>query len=164
MYRDFPLKVKGELSMSDFIISSATYKYLIEHMVNIEDEKINVINEFYPEETIEKIEYENLINDYIAKIEAFLKKASNNNQTDLHLPFITIGSIVEIMEADSGELITIQVVSPFFNKTAIEVDCASFLSPVGRALLLKKVNDKVKVLTPIGEFNYTVKSIKHVSE
>ena len=150
--------------MSDVIISSATYNYLIQHLVNVEDEKINVINEFYPDETLEKIEFENLLDDYIAYIESFLKKASNNNQTGLQLPFITIGSIVEVLEVESGELSTIQVVSPFFNKTTIDTDCASYLSPVGKALLLKKVNDKVKVLTPIGEFNYTVKSIKHVSE
>jgi len=150
--------------MSDVIISSATYNYLIQHLVNVEDEKINVINEFYPDETLEKIEFENLLDDYIAYIESFLKKASNNNQTGLQLPFITIGSIVEVLEVESGELSTIQVVSPFFNKTTIDTDCASYLSPVGKALLLKKVNDKVKVLTPIGEFSYTVKSIKYSPE
>ncbi|HHV98149.1 MAG TPA: GreA/GreB family elongation factor [Clostridiaceae bacterium] len=150
--------------MSNVIISSATYNFLVQHLVNIEDEKANVINEFYPDETKEKKEFENLMDDYISSIESFLRKASNNNQAEFQLPFITIGSIVEIMEVDSGELSTIQVVSPFFGKTTFDADCASYLSPVGRALLLKKVNDKVNVSTPIGEFTYTVKSIKHASE
>lgn len=150
--------------MSGAVISRATYEYLVQHIVNIEDEKNNVINEFYPEETIEKKEFENFIADYISSIESFLEKASHNNRTDLHLPFVTIGSIVEITEVDSGESSTIQIVSPFFDKNFIKMDCASYLSPVGKALLLKRVNDKVRVSTPIGEFNYTVKSIKIPAE
>lgn len=150
--------------MSGTIISNSTNNYLVQHMVNIEDEKINVIDEYYPDETLEKKEFENFISDYIAAIEAFLKKASNNSQTELQLPFVTIGSIVEIAEVDTGELSAIQIVSPFFNDNTIDVDCASYLSPVGKALLLKKVNDKVRVSTPIGEFNYIVKSIKIPTE
>ncbi len=164
MYSGFPLKVKGEFKMSGAVISRATYEYLVQHLVNIEDEKTNVINEFYPEETFEKREFEKFIADYISTIESFLEKASDNSRTELHLPFVTIGSIVEIAEVDSGELSTVQIVSPFFDKNITDVDCASYLSPVGKALLLKRVNDKVKVSTPIGEFNYTVKSIKIPAE
>lgn len=89
----------------------------------------------------------------IAEIEDILKnadiiKAGKSNGT------IRVGSTVEL---ENGKIVTYRIVGP------VEADPLdgkiSNESPIGSALMGKKVGDKVTIKTPKGESHYTVKKV-----
>ncbi len=89
----------------------------------------------------------------IAEIEDILKnadiiKAGKSNGT------IRVGSTVEL---ENGKTVTYRIVGP------VEADPLdgkiSNESPIGSALMGKKVGDKVTIKTPKGESHYTVKKV-----
>lgn len=71
-----------------------------------------------------------------------------------------MGSEVEVLDTENGSKFTFTVVAPFQSQreshNIFDVSC---LSPVGRALLLKKVGETVEVDAPGGIFHYKINSI-----
>ena len=68
-----------------------------------------------------------------------------------------VSSKIEVEEVNSGEIRTFKIVVPFEGKP--EEDCLSYLAPAGRALLLGKPGDIVKVDAPRGSFKYRINYI-----
>ncbi|SKC36481.1 GreA/GreB family elongation factor [Maledivibacter halophilus] len=129
----------------------------LDHLSDIESEKVQVIDKFFFNETTEKYEFKSYMNNYIAQIEHYINEYENDAQID---SFVIIGSIVELEDLEDGEIIEIQIVSPFGNDAHNTMDCASYMSPMGRALLFKKIDEIVCVETPAGQFEYKINSIK----
>jgi len=84
-------------------------------------------------------------------------KVVDNDETAC--PFIFIGSVVELESLDGTGIEKYHIVSPYESQSDSSIDFVSCLSPMGKALLLREVNDKVTIENPSGEFSYTVKSI-----
>ncbi|WIV11861.1 GreA/GreB family elongation factor [Proteiniborus sp. MB09-C3] len=128
--------------------------------MKIEDEKNEVIEEYYYEMSAERLEFETLIANYISHIDKYVKKIKKTNKSSTDCPFVIIDSIVEVEDINSKEREKFKIVSPFLTTNPLDGDFASYLSPIGKSLLLKKVGDHVLVETPMENIEYEIKSIE----
>lgn len=141
-------------------ISKSMHEFLIEHLTEIEEEKLRVIEEYYPEDTDEKFQFETMINIYTKKIKKLVAETARKPLPEYQLPFVTIDSVVEVEDLDYDEIEKFQIVSPFNPKSeGNKWNYASYLSPIGRSLLLKKKGDNVKISIPNGIIRFKIKSI-----
>ena len=93
----------------------------------------------------------------IEDIEKILKNAEVVVEEEVELDKISIGCKVKILDVEENEELEYKIVgSTEANSLKGKI---SNESPVGKALLGKKVGDTVKVETPAGEFEYKVLSI-----
>lgn len=96
------------------------------------------------------------LEDRISKIEHILKtaKVATRHSTDV----VSVGCTVELIKKDDKTKRTFTIVG------GEEADTASgkisFHSPIGEALMTKKVGDVVKITTPKGIVEYTIASIE----
>lgn len=145
--------------MSSMTISRNVFEVLVKHLVDIEEKHMQLLDKHYPEITKERDAFESLLHAYIKKIEEVVCKAEVlDNETD-RCPYIIIGSIVQLENIDYNEIETYHIMSPFGRGTYSHIDSASFLSPMGKALLLKEVEDEVSIENPMGQSKYIIKSI-----
>ncbi|NLZ39581.1 MAG: GreA/GreB family elongation factor [Firmicutes bacterium] len=142
-------------------LSRTCFDSLVKHLVDIEEKKNSIIDEYFPEPSKKRDELKKLFDTYIKQLEQLINSANRSEEAgkNNYLPFVTIGSEVEVQNLDNQEIYKYRLVSPFNNDTEND-DAVSYLSPVGRALLLKKVNDVVAVKAPAGVFNYKIKSVR----
>ena len=93
----------------------------------------------------------------IEEIEKILKNAEVVVEDEIDLDKISIGCQVKVLDVEEDEEMEFKIVgSTEANSLKGKI---SNESPVGKALLGKKVGDTVKVETPAGEFEYKVLSI-----
>lgn len=146
--------------MSNLVLSDSMFDMFVKHLVDIEEEKERIISEYYPNITYERDNFKQLIGNYIEQIEGFISKVKVDKTADDVCPFVTIGSIVEVEDLTYKETERLKIVSPFTSKVGMKCNCASYLSPMGKALLLKKVKENVEIKTPAGNAVYEIKSIE----
>lgn len=151
--------------MSKAVVSKRMYEILADHLRKIEEEKLCVIDKYYPVWTDERHNFQELLDSYIKSIENMIsEEVEIDDKAPEACPFVIIGSQVVLKDCYTNKTEEMQIVSPFMGKKHPDVDSASYLSPMGRAFLLKKVKDGVKVETPMGIFEYTVEAITLPSE
>lgn len=147
--------------MSKSVVSRQIYEMLVKHLIKIEEEKLSVIDKYYPVWTNERNDFQELLDSYIKRIENIIyNEVLVDDKASDACPFVLIGSQVMLKDCYSNKTEEMQIVSPFMGEINLNVDSASYLSPMGRAFLLKKVNDDVKVETPMGIFEYKVEGIE----
>jgi len=94
----------------------------------------------------------------IAEIERTLDRAAIIDEESAHKSkTVQVGSTVTIKAAKDGKSHKYQVVGP--TEAAPSEGRISHKSPVGRAIMGKKRGEKVKIVTPRGESEFTVTSI-----
>lgn len=142
------------------ILTKPAFENLIQHLVNIENERKELADRFFPGPSKERIRFRSLLDNYITGIDFFIKyKISVGEKSDNSFPLVIINSDVEIENIKTNERLNYRIVSPDVKVNRRNSD-VSFLSPVGRALLLKEVGDEVSVDTPGGKLKYRVESIR----
>ena len=147
--------------MSNPVISRRIFDTLVKHLTDIEEEKLCVIEKYYPVWTNERSEFQELLDSYIKSVEDIIYNVVKVDETaEDACPFVIIGSCITLKDAYTNKLEKLHLISPFKGEINFDVDSASYLSPMGRAFLLKKVNDNVKVETPMGIFEYKVEAIE----
>lgn len=146
--------------MSKFVISKPIYEGLIKHLVDMEEEKNKVLEEYYYDMTADRLNFENLIDNYVINIDKYIKNAEIADKSDSDCPFVVINSVVEVEDLSNNSVEKFQIISPFLNDHSLDGESASYLSPIGRSLLLKKQGEKVIVETPMENIEYRVKSIE----
>ncbi len=144
--------------MAKVTLSRAIFENLVKHLVEIEEGKKKLIEKYFLDPSKERDEIEQLIDDYIKRIEQLIKNAKKSQTADNNVPFVTIDSEVEVQDLADQEVFKYRIVSPFHSN--VREGDISYLSPVGKSLLLKKVGDEVKVNAPGGIFHYKIKSIQ----
>ena len=103
----------------------------------------------------ETLEAMNLMEDRIEKLEDIIKRAvviEKGSGSSVQL-----GSAVKIKKEADGKICEYFLVGQ--EEADISLGKISNQSPIGRALMGKGKGDKVKVLTPGGEINYTIENI-----
>ncbi len=70
---------------------------------------------------------------------------------------VSLGSKVDILDNDSGELMTYEIVGT--TEADVEVGRISNESPIGNALLGRKAGDSLTVNVPIGNVSITIKKV-----
>ncbi|MGI6331379.1 MAG: GreA/GreB family elongation factor [Zhaonellaceae bacterium] len=138
-------------------MAKPTFESLVSHLVNLEDEKDQLIEELFPETTRERKQFAEFLDEYIAKVNHLIKNTVTSD-SEKSFPFVTIGSKVKIKDLESGEKEELRLVNPI--QTSVDDNAISYLSPVGKALILKKVGDIVEVTAPGGKFRYKVEAIE----
>ena len=101
----------------------------------------------------ENAEYDEAMNEQakleaeIAKLEADLRNAKILDETELTTEFVRIGSKVKLYDMDFEEEVEYKILG----KSDINNGIISDLSPVGSAIMGKRVGDIAEVLTPSGK-------------
>jgi len=148
--------------MTQVTLSEAAFEGLVRHLIKMEEGKEAVIEQLYPENTVERAEFEMFLERYIEKVEDLLKRTGKSSGTDVTVPFVTIDSEVEMFDLRAQETIAYRVANPFSD--CVREGDVSYLSPVGRALLFKRRGEDVRVRAPGGLFRYRIKSIRLSNE
>ena len=124
-------------------------------------ERINQSLEFG--DISENSEYEDAKNEQgfiegrILAIEKMLRNARVIDAGEIHTDVVSLGSKVSLKDMETGDLLEYYIVgsaeaNPGNHKISNE-------SPVGKALMGKKVNDIVTVNVPVGQLKYKIISI-----
>lgn len=145
----------------NYELSKDTLQKLTEHLKDVQINKGRIIDEFFPEVTEERQKFETLMALYISEVDNFIKTAQPADTKEDSLPFVIMGSEVEVLDKGNNRNFEFRVVAPFKSQreshNTFDVSC---LSPVGKSLLLKKLGDTVEVKAPGGVFHYKIKCIR----
>ncbi|MDY6796688.1 MAG: transcription elongation factor GreA [Actinomycetota bacterium] len=94
----------------------------------------------------------------ILEIESILENARLITEDEIDLSEATLGSAICIEDLERGEELRFRLVSSA--EARGDGDCLSDLSPVGRAILGRKVGDIVEVEVPSGVIKYRILDIE----
>jgi len=97
------------------------------------------------------------LEERIAYLEKLINNAKIIDKDEVSTDFVGIGTNVKIQNVDTGEIVEYSIVgskeaNPFEFKISDE-------SPVGKALIGKKVGEVVEVTVPAGKFRYKILEI-----
>ena len=101
----------------------------------------------------ENAEYDEAMNEQakleaeIAKLEADLRNATILDETELTTEFVRIGAKVKLFDMDFEEELEYRILG----KSDIDNGVISDLSPVGSAIMGKKIGEIAEVMTPSGK-------------
>ena len=98
-----------------------------------------------------------MIEGEILEIENKLKYAVIIKDSAIKKGVISLGSKVDFIDDETGELNTYEIVGT--TEADVELGRISNESPIGNALLGRKVGDKVNVSVPAGVVSITVKKV-----
>ena len=73
---------------------------------------------------------------------------------------VVFGAKVKVQDSDTEEVSEFQIVGE--DEVNVELGCISWRSPIGGALLNKKVGDEVKVKRPVGDWYIEILSIEYI--
>ncbi len=127
------------------------------HMAWVEQDKLEVSEKLFGFDYQEQKEYEAFVDGYLSKIRDVSGEMTVNSED---MPFVTISSVVTVMDETEGERMAFKIVSPNDESPTEDIVLASYLSKVGRAMLLKRKNERIEVHTPQGVFYYKIEQIK----
>lgn len=137
------------------------FKRLVQHLVDFEEQIDDLIDIYYPAThpaaIAEREKVKGLMTTYVREVERLLELRDQLPAEEL--PFVTIGSRVQLCDRADGQVHQYEVFMPVTLPNA--ADAVSCFSPLGRNLLLKKKGDVVQVHAPGGVFSYQVQAIKY---
>jgi transcription elongation factor GreA len=105
-------------------------------------------------------EQQSLNEGRIAELESTLARAEVIDISKLHGDTITFGATVRLVDEDTEEEKTFQIVGE--SEADVRQGKISIASPIARALVGKKVGDQVEVSTPGGGKSYEVINVAFV--
>lgn len=139
------------------LMSQEQINHLNKQLLIISDKRKQTIEHYFSKSLREQVEFNNLIDNYVDGIKQFIQRAEKTNSATT-APFVFIGCVVQVVDISNAEIIEYRVADPL--QGHVEDNDVSYLSPVGRGLLLKKVGDEVKVKTPGGVIHYKITAIE----
>lgn len=138
------------------LLTKQAYEKLVRDFVNMEEQKRDLIDGYFADPSPERTRFSKLIEQYISQVDELIKNIRVDNTGDNRIPFVIVGSEVTLQDLDSQETLKLRIVPPLQNTESFDASC---LSPVGMALLLKKVDEEATVETPAGVFRYKVLTV-----
>jgi transcription elongation factor GreA len=140
-------------------LSEGVFSRLLEHLVEIEDRRDELVEQYFSNLSEEANQFKEILAEYIEKLDQLIQNSHKEKTQDSSFPFVIIGSQVEVKDVENSELCSFRIVAPY--EGGIGVDCASCLSPVGKALLMKEIGDQIEVKTPGGSISYEITAINY---
>ncbi|WP_243299639.1 GreA/GreB family elongation factor [Bacillus litorisediminis] len=135
-------------------------EFFLEQLVVI-DENIKELTELYISSTPVHERRKHFLSLYVLELEELLKQNQKNNIISF-FPKVFIGTKVTVMYDDDDE--TEDYVICFPDQSDPDNGFISFLSPVGRQLLLKKIGEQIMLKVPTGELPVTIREISFSGE
>jgi transcription elongation factor GreA len=139
-------------------LTKDAFDSLLANLLEIEEGIYRIMDDFFPEPSKEADEVKWILNDYIGRLGDMIRNISTVETANNDFPYVVIGSEVMVEDADSCKTYRYKLISPL--KPKIDINDISFLSPMGKALLLRKIGDNIAVEAPGGKFFYKVLSVK----
>ncbi|MCM3767817.1 GreA/GreB family elongation factor [Neobacillus niacini] len=136
----------------------ANKEFFIQQLVMI-DENIKELNNLYISSTPLPERLKHFFNLYVLEVEEFLKQNRKSNIIT-NIPKVFIGTKVTVIYDEDDE--TEDYVICFPEDSDPDRGFISFLSPVGRQLLLKEIGERIPLKVPTGELAVTIKEISYV--
>lgn len=133
-------------------------EHLVQQMVYI-DENIKELTNLYNASTPVQEQLKNFFHLYLLELEELLSADQKSNLIS-SLPKVYIGTRVTVLFDDEND--TEDFIICFPEESDPDSGCISFLSPVGRQLLLKKMGEKVMLKVPTGELPVVIKEITYI--
>lgn len=142
------------------VISKWMRDFLIAHLSEIEKKKEDLLKKHYSDNMKDSIEFEESFKEYYEKVRNFINTAEIEDiSIEDESPFVIIGSIVEVEDMEDNETHRYRIVLPYEKTTDKNMDCASCISPLGKALLLKTPRQRVNIRIPTGTMSYVINKI-----
>lgn len=145
--------------MNKKVISKATMERIVKQLADLEEQKSIILEKYYFDPSAKRDNFNKMIQKYISYTENFLRNVSVIEEENHSLPFVTIDSDVEVTDLEDQETYTLRIVSPLIEETPVNVNCVSYLSPVGSALLLREVNDEIDIEVSSQVLKYKINNI-----
>ncbi|WP_147533498.1 GreA/GreB family elongation factor [Bacillus marasmi] len=128
---------------------------LLKQLVYI-DENIQELTELYIASTPVQERIKNFYHLYTLEVEDLLKQNKGNRSVH-DFPKVFIGTKVTVLYEDDDE--TEDYVICFPEQSNPDEGYISFLSPVGKQLLLRKIGENISLKIPTGSVSVTIKEI-----
>lgn len=141
----------------EITLSTAGFEKIIKNLVLLEEEYPRILEQYYPVLTSGREEFLDRITQYVRKLNQVVQEITVREDASHEFPFVVLGSCVEMEDMEDSALYRYRIVCP--SKRSLEQGCVSLVSPIGTALLLKKVNEEVSVETPGGVYRYRIRSV-----
>ncbi|HEX3048001.1 MAG TPA: GreA/GreB family elongation factor [Bacillota bacterium] len=149
------------MNQSIFLTKYAFHS-LVSNLLELEESISVILDEFCPGPSTEAEELKQILNDYLRRMDDTLRNISITETAKNEFPFVIVNSEVMIEETASLGVYRNKLISPL--KDRVEVNEISFLSPMGKALLLKNVKDNIVVEMPGGDFHYKILSVRIIGD
>jgi len=140
-------------------LSANLLDFLSDHAKEVKKEIDFLVKEYYSENTQESLDVERFFKEYTDTVTSYINIKRTAAEGSMNCPFVIIRSIVEVQDMDDMETYQYYIVPPYSMDSYTTVNNASCLSPLGRALLLKSIDQQVKIEIPSGTLRYCVKKI-----
>ncbi len=158
--------------MEDVPFTKTGYKSLKRELLRLKQEdRIKISDEILKARELgdlsENAEYhaakekQGIIEARIRDLEDKLSRAHVIDPAKLKGNRVVFGATVEILDLDSGDAITYQIVGA--EESDLKEGKISFESPIARALIGKEPGDEVKVNTPRGTKEYEIISVRFIA-
>jgi len=134
-------------------------EYFAQQMAYI-DKNIKELTSLYIYSTPIQERLKHFFNLYLLEVEDLLEK-HKKEPIITFFPKVYIGTKVTVQYEDDGEIE--EYILCFPEQSEPDEGYISFLSPLGRQLLLKKVGEKVAIKIPSGDLTVTIKDISYAS-
>lgn len=121
------------------------------HLDWVKQDQLEVSEKLFGNNVMEKDAFEKFMKDYSEGVYEYLMQSKN---------VVLISSVVTVESEEDGERMDFKIVSPNDTDVMGDFSAASYLSPIGKSMLLKSVNECVEVSTPHGVDKYKIIDIK----
>lgn len=125
---------------------------LVHQLVTLGDERNQFLDAFFPMQGKERTEINQLLSKYTRFIEARLAKPGENPHSA-----VLIGCNVEMLDLDYKETDRFTIVYP--GEADPDQNLISFLSPIGKHLLMASIGDEIDIPTPSGSMRVRITGI-----
>lgn len=133
--------------------------YFLQQLTYI-DENIKELTNLYESSVPVQERIKHFFNLYVMEVEDLLQNQSINQM--LANPKVLIGTKVTVLYDEDDE--TEEYVVCYPEQSDPDRSYISFLSPVGRQLLFKKIGENISLKIPTGELSVTIKDISFVCD
>lgn len=143
--------------MNHSVVYEGSRTQLINQLVFFDDEKMNFLDQFFPEPNQKRSMVEQTLNVYISNLEKILSDFSADQLHSIAL----IGSQLELRYLDDHSTEQYTIVFP--NQANPSENKVSFLSPLGFQLLMARHGETYQLDVPSGQISVKVEGIKFVN-
>lgn len=147
-------------------LTAYAHRAILGQLVDIEERKDEIINELYCEPSPLRDEFSFFMDNYVKSLEELVgasqivEKPSREKLKLLnYLPYVIIGSAVEIENAADLSTHLFKIVTPYDASNSKHE--LSYLSALGKSLLLKKKGDVIKAELDKGICTFKIRSIRY---
>lgn len=149
-------------------IEMTTYAYqaVLGHLVDTEERKSEIANDFFYKQSSLRDDFNCFMDIYLKKLEELVemvqvidKSSSEKSESLNYLPFVIIGSTVEVESLDNQVSHRFKIISPY-DVSNSKIDL-SYVSGLGKALMLKRQDDVIEARLDKDVGKYRVKSIRY---